>query len=851
MARLPKIDTRSVRRATIHHVYYLLAAFNILAIVAGLALTHHINGVLAQSVRNHFDWSVLYDEVSQLRVDAGLVNKPGNDVFESKNAAREQARFSEAAFAFRARIAHLKGEIEMRAGPHASVKGNLDALDASMSQMVDQARLLLEMYARGDIDGAGAQMAGMDRSYSDFLKHAELLAQELRGLENASGLQDFSGTKQLQNLERAFALVVALMVVSLTFYGRKLGKLYQRQYDEAALANSKLAARTVELQSANERITDLNSALGRTIQEFKETQAEMVRKEEMILQSERFNTALNQLPVGLSMFDAEHRLITCNSVYRRIYGVPEDVAQPGTSFEALILHYVRKEGLNQDAVEALGEWSKEHFSKLAQGKPFSDVQMLGNGQVIELKVGPMADGGWVDVLEDITEQRRQEARIEHMAHHDALTDLPNRVALQQHLEHLLMGARGQRRFAVHFLDLDGFKGVNDMFGHASGDALLKQVTERLKACIREGDLIARLGGDEFAIVQAEAVEAKDAQVLASRILGSISAPYDLDGQQVAIGTSVGIALSPHDGNDAAMLLQNADLALYQSKKRGRRSFSFYDPAMSVLAQTRFELERDLRVAIERDQLELFYQPLVDAHMGDLKGFEALLRWRHPIRGLLPPAEFLALAEETGLSVAIGTWVLRKACAQAQAWPKHLTMAVNVSSAQLRQPGFAETVVLALADSGLSPHRLEIEITEWALVESTGPTLETLRKLRDFGVRLALDDFGTGYSSLNYLRTFPVDKIKIDRSFVADLPNGGNVSAIVQSMADLGHMLGVTICAEGVETDEQLVQLKAMGFSEVQGFLVSRPMPASAVAQTYLLARTDSGVDGLNSYSLLG
>ena len=388
-------------------------------------------------------------------------------------------------------------------------------------------------------------------------------------------------------------------------------------------------------------------------------------------------------------------------------------------------------------------------------------------------------------------------------------------------------------YGILCIDLDGFKSVNDTLGHAAGDILLREVAARLAQCIGKADLAARIGGDEFAIVQYGAVEEEDARLLANRIIDAIGAPYSLAGHRAIIGTSVGIAISPRDGSDPEILLRHADLALYQAKRQGRGVHCFYSPGMSTAAQTRHEAERDLRAALANGELELHYQPQVNLATEEVFGFEALLHWRHPLRGALAPMEFIPNAEETGMIVRIGEWVLRRACATAQSWPPHLEIAVNISAVQLKLRNFAETVILALGATGLAPHRLVLEITESVLAVDDGAVHAMLQTLRAMGVRVALDDFGTSHSSLSYLRAFPIDKIKIDRSFIRGLEDGGeDAVAIVRSGIALGRALHLTIMAEGVETTKQLELVRAEGCTEMQGYLVGKALPVDEIEPTY-------------------
>jgi diguanylate cyclase (GGDEF)-like protein/PAS domain S-box-containing protein len=430
---------------------------------------------------------------------------------------------------------------------------------------------------------------------------------------------------------------------------------------------------------------------------------------------------------------------------------------------------------------------------------------------------------------DVTERKQAEARIAHMAQHDALTGLPNRVLFHQRLDAALaqLDHRGGL-LAVHCLDLDHFKSVNDTLGHPIGDELLKLVADRLRGCTREPDTIARLGGDEFAVIQRDITHPREANDLAARLIAALSANYDIQHHEVVIGASIGIALAPSDGKAADILLRNADMALYRAKADGRGTSHFFEAEMDRRIQARRVLELDLRKAFANNEFDLHYQPLVNLHTDRISGFEALLRWHHPERGMVLPGEFIAVAEEIGLIGPLGEWVLRRACTEAARWPGEIKIAVNLSPAQFRTRGVVQAVLSALAYSGLPPHRLELEITESVLLGETEANLAILHQLREIGARISMDDFGTGYSSLSYLRSFPFDKIKIDRSFVRDLEKHPDCMAIIRAVAGLGASLGISTTAEGVETREQLERLRAEGCTEAQGFLFSAPRPAADV-----------------------
>jgi diguanylate cyclase (GGDEF)-like protein/PAS domain S-box-containing protein len=442
--------------------------------------------------------------------------------------------------------------------------------------------------------------------------------------------------------------------------------------------------------------------------------------------------------------------------------------------------------------------------------------------------------GYLVAVVDITERRKAEARIVYMAHHDGLTNLPNRELYQDRLKQALeQGQAEDKRVAVLCVDLDLFKNVNDSFGHPMGDRLLRLVADRLRSQLRGNNLVARLGGDEFAVILASDVSPNEASDYAARLIKILSACYDIDGIEVVVGASIGIALSPGDGTTSEELMRNADMALYRAKSDGGGVHRFFEREMDRQAQKRRDMELDLRRAFANGEFELHYQPLVDIAADRISGFESLLRWRHPEKGMISPADFIPVAEDIGLIVALGEWVLREACTEAAKWPAEVKVAVNLSPVQFRSRNLVQVVISALAHSGLSPTRLELEITESLFLAETEANLAILHQLRELGVSISMDDFGTGYSSLSYLRSFPFDKIKIDRSFVKDLAQRSDCVAIVRAISGLGRSLNITTTAEGVETIDQLDWLRAEGCNEVQGFLFSAAKPAAEVERLLL------------------
>jgi len=464
-----------------------------------------------------------------------------------------------------------------------------------------------------------------------------------------------------------------------------------------------------------------------------------------------------------------------------------------------------------------------------------------NDRIVEVRCVPLTAGGVLAMFDDVTARREADRQIAFMARHDPLTRLPNRAALAERLEQTIARAGRGSLAGVLCLDLDHFKGINDTLGHACGDRLLSAVADRLTACVREVDTVARLGGDEFAVVQGDAERPEDVGLLSCRIIEVLSLPYELDGHQVTVGASVGIALIPTDGTDADTLLKNADIALYRAKSDGRGVYRFFAPEMDARLQERRRLELDLRHALTHHEFELYYQPLINLASEQICGFEALLRWHHPVRGLLEPGAFVPLTEEMGLIVPLGDWALHEACRQATTWPDDVGVVVNLSPVQFRYRELVSMVAGALRETGLPPRRLELDITEAVLLASSDNVLQTLRGLRDLGVRIAMDDFGAGCSSLGYLRGFPFDKIKLDRSFVRDLPQHADAAAIVRAVARLGTSLGMTTTAEGVETGGQLAHLRTEGYAEVQGYLFSQPRPAEELPELLRVLRRPAAV----------
>lgn len=617
--------------------------------------------------------------------------------------------------------------------------------------------------------------------------------------------------------------IVPLMAMTITRFTRRINSITRTMHSIADCETGIDVPSVIDVDEVGD--------LARAVQVFKRNTIALQRNSSEILRlNSWFDLALNNIHGGLSIFDQNRELVMCNERYLELYGLPKSFGRPGTSLNVILQHWkdnglalTADGGVNFD-VDAEVE---SYAASIAEQREFARIHALPNGRSVLISCRPSLDGGWVDVHEDVTDRIESDQTIERLAHSDLLTGLMNRHKFIKTLSTRVTNVGESPKFAVVLVDIPNFKRVNDTYGHETGDQVLKVVAERLQGLAGTDDGLARMEGDGFAMIRAQA-DAAAAAVFAAQLCSVASQAIEIDGQSIDIGVNAGVALSPDHGDTAGELLQRAELALNQSKAATDRGFALFDADHEISVREHEALKNDLKLAFELGQFELHYQPIMDYKTRQITSVEALMRWRHPTRGSVSPSVFISIAEETGLINELGKWAIGRACTDALAWPSHVRVAVNLSANQFRQGDLHTITHAALRASGLPPRRLEFEVTESLLLSDELRTRRTLNRLKAMGIRIALDDFGTGYASLSYLRSFPFDKIKIDQTFVRDLPRDADCNAIVRSVVLLARMLGMRTVAEGIETVDHLSQVVAAGCDEIQGYYLSRPVPAAAV-----------------------
>jgi diguanylate cyclase (GGDEF)-like protein len=546
--------------------------------------------------------------------------------------------------------------------------------------------------------------------------------------------------------------------------------------------------------------------------------------------ADQLKLTLENMSQGIMLVTRDLEIPIINSRCAELLDLPKEFIKSPPRFDELVRYQAQHSSEEKGGAPGAKSSEVRRIADESSGRLTISERLMPDGSVLEVRSGHLPDGSFIQTFTDITKRREAEAYVARLASEDPLTGLANRRVFRSTLESICARRQDDRpaQVAVLFIDLDRFKTINDTLGHRVGDLLLQEVAKRLRQCVSSEYMLARLGGDEFAIIVPNVDSLETVEVLAGRVIASISTPFSVDGYQMPAAMSIGIAIGPQDGAGADELLVAADLALYAVKAEGRGNYKFYHKSMNADLNERRQLELDLRAALDRNELELYYQPLIDLRTNTVTGFEALARWRHSERGFVPPAKFIPVAEDSGLIVAIGEWALNEACRQAVSWPEHLKISVNLSPVQFLAPNLTDKIRQTLSKFDLAPQRLVLEITERILMDNSAEILQKLGKLKSLGVRIALDDFGTGFSSLSYLRSFPFDKIKIDRAFVSDLDTGSSHAVIVQAVVSIARALGMTTTAEGVETEEQRVLLAALGYDQAQGYLFGEAVPADKV-----------------------
>ncbi|WP_137885691.1 bifunctional diguanylate cyclase/phosphodiesterase [Pseudomonas sp. 2FE] len=785
-----------------HRMYFFLAGFDVLVVVLGVLLNHQIVDTYHRSIKANQSWVQQLSSYSTLGSLASEVNAPGNNVFDTHEVEAESRNMSEALRAFNEHLAMAKEQLQARIANQVersadiqtftlALKDEVDAVDVAMVKMVDEALLIFSYFREGQSDNAGKRMATMDRKYAKLLASLATVRERVGLIQGKLLEEELESVEVLRRVEYAIMAFVLLMVSAAVAYGRKI-------------------KREMESHAA-------------------EREGYLVELRESEKQFRQQASLLDKAQDAIVVHGMDHRILYWNKSAERLYGLSKEEAL-GKSAQELIYQGHSAFNLATNSLIETGDWAGEVTLRRQDG---CTITLESHRTLVRDDRGQPQSV--LSINTDITHRKSAEQEVKRLAFYDQLTGLANRRLMLDRLQHALAGsARSLHTSAVILIDLDNFKALNDTLGHDRGDMLLRQVALRLSGCIRESDTVARLGGDEFVVLLEDLNEnppeaAVQAKAIGEKILNSLNISYQLDGYEHHSTPSVGIALFQGQLNTVDDIMKRADLAMYRAKAAGRNTMRFFDPEMQAVATARVRLEADLRQGLQRKEFLLHFQPQLN-NGGCIIGAEALVRWQHPERGTVSPIEFIPVAEETGLILPLGRWVLETACAQLVAWAKHpetarLSMAVNVSARQFHHPDFVEEVLSVLKYTSADPEKLKLELTEGLLIEDIENTVAKMVELKENGIGLSLDDFGTGYSSLSYLKSLPLDELKIDQSFVRDVLIDPNDAAIACAIVSLSQSLGLAVIAEGVETEAQRTFLVNHGCQAFQGYLFSPALPA--------------------------
>lgn len=785
-----------------HRPYFFLAAFNVLVVSLGMLLNHQLVEAYQRSVTANRAWVEQLASYSSLVSLAGNVNAPANTVFESREFNREEKRLRDANIAFSQTLEKAKAQLQLRtlqAETYDEVtrlsihnlRQELEIIDTSMAAMVKEVSLVFSALKAGDPEYALARMTTLDRRYADVLGALAVFREHVALIQSELLAQEISTVENLRRYQYVLLGFVLILVAGAIAYGRHMIR-------QITLQTIEKDGYLVALRDSEEKFR-------------------------------RQASLLDKAKDAIVVCDMDQRILYWNHGAEQVFGWRKEEVMGRCAKDFLYHEPVLLQGLF-DLMMLVGEWSGEHVKRHKDGKLLT---VESSWTLVRDENGMPQSIFSIDT--DISKRKAAEEEVQRLAFYDQLTGLPNRQLLQDRLQQAVLGSvRKCLQGAVMFIDLDNFKTLNDTYGHDRGDLLLQQVALRLTACVRQTDTVARWGGDEF-VVLLEELSGDDREALhhaegiADKIVAALNKPYDLNGYQHSCTSSVGIALFDAQVSSSHELLKRADLAMYRAKAAGRNAIRFFDPTMQAAVSSQAGLEHDIRESLEKGEFSLAYQPQV-TRGGRITGVEALIRWNHPVRGNVPPFQFIPMAEETGLIVPLGRWVVQTACAQLAAWERDplmasLTMSVNISAREFRHGDFVKNMQDILARSGANPALLKLELTESVLLEDTSDAVEKMMVLQRHGLTFSLDDFGTGYSSLSYLKRLPLHQLKIDRSFVSDVPNDPQDVAISQAIIALGQNLGLAVIAEGVETEEQMRFLSENGCDAYQGYLLSKPIQA--------------------------